>query len=428
MKKTNIKKILVTLLIILGVQVLINNYVRADGIVPEQITNTTISSISNYNYSGKEIRPSIRIEQGYRVLVEGTDYTLAYYNNVNVGTASVQITGIGNYTGTITKYFKIDRKPINQLNVKVNNENYTYTGKERKAWVKIYNGNIRLVEGRDYTLKYKNAVKTGKASVEIRLKGNYTGSVKKTYKIVPKKAKIKSVIMNRNNTKATITWNRDKQASGYVIYRATSKNGKYKKIKHISNNKTTEYVNKNLNKKKTYYYKVRSYKMIDKKKAYSKNYSNAKTNTGLISEVTLTSYSSGSNRNTNLKLACEAINGLVLKPGKTFNWFNTVGKATKAKGYKMATVFVNKKNALGLGGGICQVSTTLYQTAKKAKLKMVERHQHSKAVSYTTTGNDATVTYGVNNLRIKNNKKYAVKLVMKAKKGSTTCKIYKVNY
>ena len=184
MKKTSIKKILITLLIILGVQVLINNYVMADGAVPEQIANTTINSIADYNYAGKEIRPTIRIEQGYRVLVEGTDYTLAYHNNVNVGTASIQITGIGDYTGTVTKYFKINRKPINQLNVKVNNENYTYTGKERKTWVKIYNGNIKLVERRDHTLKYKNTVKTGKASVEIKLKGNYTGSVKKEFNIV----------------------------------------------------------------------------------------------------------------------------------------------------------------------------------------------------------------------------------------------------
>ena len=82
---------------------------------------------------------------------------------------------------------------------------------------------------------------------------------------------------------------------------------------------------------------------------------------------------------------------------------------------------------MGYGGGVCQVSTTLYQASVEAGLKIVERHMHSKAVSYTKRGKDATVSYGVQNLRIKNNKKYTIKLETYSNKGKTTCKIYKIN-
>ncbi|MCI9063978.1 MAG: hypothetical protein HFJ17_05200 [Clostridia bacterium] len=320
------------------------------------------------------------------------------------------------------------KKSIKNLKLIVDTSNHTYSGKERNASVKIYDNGIKLKENQDYTLSYKKNKNTGKARVTIKGINNYNGTIKKTYKIVPRKAKIKSVIMNTKNTEATITWNQDKQASGYVIFSATSKDGKYKKIKNVSDKKRTTYTVKKLNPKKTYYFKIRSYKMIDNKKAYSKEYSDAKTNTGLIAKVTLSSTSGSKNRNTNLKLASKAIKGTVLKPGQSFNWFKVVGEATAAKGYKSAPVFVNKKHAMGLGGGVCQVSTTLYQTAKKVNLKIVERHTHSLPVSYTTKGKDATVTYGVKNLIIKNNKKYAIKLVTSSEGKSTTCKIYKVNY
>lgn len=429
MKIKKMKKILIILFTIFAIHMMyyINYRVFSydESIVLNEI-NTISSTLSNQTYSGEEIKQNVVIKYNDIILVEDEDYIVTYSNNINVGTAKVTIQGIGNYTGTITKTFKITPKPIKNLKINVTST-YTYTGKARKASVKIYNNN-KLKENKDYTLTYKNTVKTGTATVTIKGKGNYNGTVKKTYKIVPKKVAIKSVIMNTKNTQATITWKKDDQASGYVIYRATSKDGKYTKIKNVANKNTTKYIVKNLNSKKTYYFKIRAYKIFGDKKGYSKYYSDAKTNTGLIAEVTLTSTSNSKNRNTNLNLASKTINGTVLNPGQSFNWFKVVGPATAAKGYKSAPVFVNKKHAYGLGGGVCQVSTTLYQAAKKANLKIVERHTHSLPVSYTTKGKDATVTYGVKNLIIKNNKDYAIKLVTSSNKNSTTCKIYKVNY
>ena len=393
----------------------------------KNVSYLKINVTSNYTYTGSAIKAAVKVYDGNKLLNLNKDYSLLYKNNTNKGTATVTITGMGNYKGSINKTFKIVTKSIKKLKINVT-QKYTYSGKKRNATVKIYNGSKKLKVNKDYKLTYKNNVKTGKATVTIKGIGNFKDSVNKTYYILPKKASIKSVIMNRKNTQATITWKKDTQASGYAIYRATSKNGKYTKIKTIKKKSTTKYVAKNLSKKKTYYFKVRSYKTISGKRVYSQYYSNSKTNTGLIAKISLYSSSSTKNRNTNLKVASKAINGIILKPGQTFNWFKVVGKTSAKKGYKNATVFENHKAVQGMGGGICQVSTTLYQAAKKAGLKIVERHTHSLPVSYTRKGKDATVAYGAKNLRIKNNKKYAIKIVTSSSGGRTTCKIYRVNY
>jgi len=428
MNKKLITKGFIITLLILSIQFMfnINSKVLASNII--NINNLEVEvNTSDHKYKAKERKASVKIYHGYKILENGKDYTLNYENHYNIGTAKVTIRGINNYGGKIVKYYKIVPQHIKNAEIKVNKEDYTYSGKARKAWVKVYYNGKRLKENEDYELKYKNYKNTGKAEVTIKGIGNYKGSVKKTYKIVPKKAKIKEVVMNSKSTEATIKWKKDSQADGYVIYRATKIDGEYKKIKNVSDTDRTLYTVKKLNSNKTYYFKVRTYVMVDGKKAYSKKYSDPKPTTELLAKVTLTSTSSPKNRNTNLKVASKAISGLVLKPGETFNWFKVVGPATIEKGYKSATVFVDKKPVPGVGGGICQVSTTLYQAAKKVGLKMVERHTHSLPVTYTTKGKDATVAYGVKNLRIKNNKKYSIKIVTTADKNKTTCKIYRVN-
>ena len=424
-----IRKISAILILLIVLQIIGNLSISlADGEPELKIdVNNAIIQISNQEFTGSEVKPEVRVIYNNSQLSYGTDFTVEYRNNVSAGTAIAEITGIGAYTGTVTKRFQITPKSIKKLKIDVT-EYYTYTGEKRNATIKIYDNNKKLKIDTDYKLDYKNNIKTGKATVKIQGKGNFSGSIDKNYFIVPKKAKIKKIIMNSKFTKATITWEKDSTATGYSIYMATSKEGNYTKIKNIKDKKTTEYVAKNLNPKKTYYFKVRSYKLINDKKVYSKSYSNAKTNTELLAEVKLTSTSNSKNRNTNLAQASKAINGLVLKPGESFNWFRVVGPTSAKKGYKVAAIFKDKKHAMGMGGGICQVSTTLYQAALKAKLKIIERHQHSLPVTYTTLGKDATVTYGANNLIIRNNKKYAIKLVTTAKNNSTTCKIYKVNY
>jgi len=113
-------------------------------------------------------------------------------------------------------------------------------------------------------------------------------------------------------------------------------------------------------------------------------------------------------RANNIELAVRSINGKVLMPGETFSYNDTVGERTLAKGYKYAPVIENNKMVMGLGGGICQVSTTLYNAAIRGNMEIVERNHHSLPVHYVSAGMDATVDFGNLDLKFKNNSKYPV--------------------
>ena len=329
-------------------------------------------------------------------------------------------------TTTTTEEPKVEIKAIKDLKMTVDLSIHSYTGKNREPRVRLYDGKIQLKEGTDFTVTYKNNKNPGKAKITVKGIGNYKGTVKKYFYIAPKKAKIKSVKIDDSGSKITIKWRKDDKASGYKVYMAEKKNGKYKRIKTITSKKTTEYTKKGLDIKKDYYFKVRAYKNIDGEKV-CKKYSEPKTAHKLLSKISLTAKGSGSNRNYNLKKASGIISGKVLKPGQSFNWFKDMGPASAARGFKQASVFSNGKVVKGYGGGVCQVSTTLYQAAKKAGLKIVERHKHSKPVTYTKWGKDATVSYGVQNLIIKNNKDYTIKIIASADGATTTCKLYKID-
>lgn len=314
---------------------------------------------------------------------------------------------------------------IKKLNVIVNTDIHTYTGGPIETSVKIYDGDKKLRCNKDYVITYENNVGTGKATVHIRGIVKYKGTINKKFYIAPQKVNLREVMFNSSFTNATISWDSVWNASGYKIYMSDSKYGEYHYIKTIDNNWTTSYTKRGLNPDTLYWFKVRAYTQYENRKI-CKKYSNAKSNSGLVASITLTSPSSGANRNHNLWLACSRLNGLVINPGETFNWFRDHGPASAARGYRQAIVYQGTQSVLGYGGGVCQVSTTIYQAAKAAGLKMEERHIHNKPVSYTKWGNDATVSYGAQNLIIRNNKNYKIKLVTYASGGSTTCQIYRV--
>lgn len=127
------------------------------------------------------------------------------------------------------------------------------------------------------------------------------------------------------------------------------------------------------------------------------------------------------NRTVNLKLAAAAIHGKVIQPGKSFSFNGVVGPRTKERGYLPATIFVGGKKEQGLGGGICQVSSTLYNAVLNSKLTVVERHTHSLPVTYVPTGKDATVSYGWLDFRFKN--QYAKPVKIQAVAGKNTLEI-----
>ena len=141
-----------------------------------------ISDVADQTYTGSLIVPNITVSCNDVELVKDTDYTVSYSNNKNVGTATISITGIGDYTGTITKNFNIVARDISDTTIG-SIPNQTYTGNSISALPVItYNG-ATLTKGTDYTLTYSNNVNVGTGTVTITGKGNFKGTTSKTFSI-----------------------------------------------------------------------------------------------------------------------------------------------------------------------------------------------------------------------------------------------------
>ena len=129
-------------------------------------------------------------------------------------------------------------------------------------------------------------------------------------------------------------------------------------------------------------------------------------------------------RTTNLQLAASKINGTVLMPGETFSYNKVVGERTIAAGYKEAPIYVEGEVVDGLGGGICQITSTLYNAVLYANLEIVERSNHQFVPSYVTASRDATVVYGSIDFKFKNNRDYPIKIVCSVSGGIARFDIY----
>lgn len=160
-----------------------------------------------FMYDGKEKRPRVMIDG----LTEGKDYTVAYKNNILAGTGTVTITGIGSNTGQVVKKFTIKQK------------------------------------------------------IQTPIPASKDGTAKTVSPDRPSGFKVKNIKKN----KAKLTWKTVKSADGYEIYRSTKKNGRYKRIKVIKRKFTISFINSKLKRKKQYFYKIRSYRMVGGAKSYS---------------------------------------------------------------------------------------------------------------------------------------------------------------
>ena len=168
-------------------------------IVSKSLANATVSSITNQTYTGSAITPGVTVKDGDTTLVKDTDYTVSYSNNVNVGTATVTITGKGNYSGTKEVTFTIAEKSI--VNATVSDiTNQSYTGSAITPSVTVKNGDTTLVKDTDYTVSYSNNVNTGTATVTITGKGNYSGTKEVTFTITEKSLANVTVLEIANQT------------------------------------------------------------------------------------------------------------------------------------------------------------------------------------------------------------------------------------
>ena len=139
---------------------------------------------------------------------------------------------------------------------------------------------------------------------------------------------------------------------------------------------------------------------------------------GITTEQTISSFSTkiytkDSSRQNNIEITCNTLNNTIVNPGSTFSFCSTVGQATTSKGYQKADVSDNNgKKKKGLGGGNCQVSSTLYNAVLKVQsLVVTERHEHSNNVPYVAKGKDAAVAYGSYDFKFRNDLSNSVKIL-----------------
>ena len=150
------------------------------------ISNCDITlSYASTTYNGTEKKPPVTVKCNGNTLTEDQDYYLYYRNNTNVGTASVTISGAGNFSGSETKTFQIKASDFSKCDIQLSASSFTYDGTEKKPKITVKSGRKLLVSGTDYTVSCRNNINVGTASVTITGKGKYSGTITKSFSIKP---------------------------------------------------------------------------------------------------------------------------------------------------------------------------------------------------------------------------------------------------
>lgn len=242
-------------------------------------------SKTTYTYDGKGKKPSVVVEMGGKKLKKGTDYKVEYENNVKVGTAKAIISGMGDYTGTVTKSFTINPGKVKELKQKStyfsNAITLTWEKMPGVDGYRVYratseNGTykkVATVKGTTYKNNKLEAAKTYYYKVyayKAKEKGEFSDAIAagtKTNKPV--------LNVTAGAGKATLTWEEVDGADRYEVYMKSGKSGKYKKAKTVKAG-TTVYTKSKLAKGKNYSFKIRTYRLVSGKKIYS-DWSKVKT-------------------------------------------------------------------------------------------------------------------------------------------------------
>lgn len=316
----------------------------------KSISECTIENIEEKTYTGNKLTQDIIVKDGQSILIEETDYTVQYKNNINAGTAIVTVIGIGKYTGTKESTFKINKATYDMSNVKfegatviydgkshsiiatglptgvnvtykdnnktnvgaytviavftgdytnyntisdmtatlkINSKNISsvsissignqiYTGKDLKPSVTVKDGTITLKDGTDYTVSCTNNKNTGKATVTITGKGNYTGTKTTIFNIIPSQVKSFKT-KSQKEKEITLQWTKNGgNVTGYKLYQYNSKTKKWYYVGKTSN---TNYTIKKLTAGTNHKFKIRAYTTIDNKQYFGDYSSVLKTAT-----------------------------------------------------------------------------------------------------------------------------------------------------
>lgn len=253
-------------------------------IMPVDMENVSVDEIPDKGYTGYAITPDPTITFNGITLMKGMDYTVSASDNLDIGEAKLVITGMGNFTGSINKTFNI---VLAAPALKATASTYNSA---KLSWNRVTGANGYMISrATEKTGTYK-VLKTiaGDSTVSYIDKSLSTGTVYyyniKAYRTkgdsqdyspfsaaVSAKPVLKATTLNAKKAgsrKIKITWKKVAGASGYVITRATSKTGKYKKIKTITKGSTLTYTNTKLKARKTYYYKIKPYRKVNGVKVY----------------------------------------------------------------------------------------------------------------------------------------------------------------
>ena len=244
------------------------NVILSMGVDNKNISKCTASiAKTSAAYTGAEVKPTVTVKDGTKVLKNGVDYSVEYFGSKKAGTATAVITGKGSYNGQVTKTYKIAAKSISKTKVAAISAK-TYTGKQVKPVVVVKDGKKTLKNKVDYTVSY-GTNKIGKGTVTITGKGNYSGKISKSFAINPRKT---TVTVKSAAKKFTATVGKKSEATKYQI--AYSTNSKFKGAKTL-NTKSTKATIKAVSGKK-YYVKVRTVKVVGKT-SYVSSWSGVKT-------------------------------------------------------------------------------------------------------------------------------------------------------
>jgi len=146
-----------------------------------------------------------------------------------------------------------------------------------------------------------------------------------------------------------------------------------------------------------------------------------------ISSYATTIKDNSSGRLTNISITCSVLNNTIIKPNETFSFNNIVGQPTVEKGYQEASVIIDHKTEKGIGGGNCQVSSTLYNAVLNVPtLVVTERHEHGKDVTYVPEGKDAAVSFGSLDLKFRNDTGNDIKILASTDNQSVTIRLIKI--
>lgn len=228
-------------------------------------------STKSYTYNGAVKTPTVTVKDSSGKIIAQSNYTVTYASGRKYpGTYRVTVKMQGNYTGTKTLEFNIDKANVSNCKVNLSVKNYTYNGKVKTPTFTVRNeSGTKLTKGTHYTVTYASGRKNvGTYKVTIKGKGNYTGTQTATFKINPNAASVNSLISGKK--KLTVKLNRVlSQSTGYQIQYSTDEEFRTYKIKTVSKHKTRNVALTGLKSKTTYFVRVRTYKTIGKTKYYS---------------------------------------------------------------------------------------------------------------------------------------------------------------